>query len=128
AHVLDFDLRFVDTVFLHEGLPLGEGAVGGRSAEHAALEILRLDNPGLGGRADREGRLVVDHQHGLDFVVRILVAELDQRVDVEKTDWISAGGDAGDAGNRAGARVDGDVKSFRLVVAFVDRDEVGGGR
>src|SRR5215468_2542111 len=95
-------------------------------AEHPAFEVLRLGDAGLGGGADGECRLVVHHQHSLDSLVRVLVPELDQRVDVEKADRIGAGGEAGDAGNGAGAGIDGDVETLGLVVAFVDRDEVGG--
>ncbi len=87
-----------------------------------------FDDAGLGHARDRERRLVVHHQHRLDLLVRILVLELDQRVDVEEADRIGAGCDAGDAGDRAGAGVDGDVEAFGLVVALVDGDEVRSGR
>jgi len=126
AHVLDLDLGFVDAVFLHERLPLGEGAIGRRRAEHPTFEVLRFGDTGLGSGADRECRFVIDHQHGLDFLVRVLVPELDQRIDVEEADRIGAGGDAGDAGNGAGAGIDGHVETLGLVVPFIDRDEVGG--
>src|SRR5262249_60273889 len=82
--------------------------------------------PGFGGGADREVRFVVHQQYGLGFFVRVLVPELDQRVDVEEADRIGAGGDAGDAGDGARAGIDGDVEALGLVVAFVDGDEVGG--
>ena len=84
-----------------------------------------LGDAGLGGGRDRERRLVVDHQHGLDLLVRVLVLELDQRVDVEEAERIGAGGDPRDAGDRAGTGVDRDVEALGLVVALVDRDEIG---
>src|SRR6266849_6495467 len=70
---------------------------------------------------------VLDHQHRLDLLLRVLVLELDQRVDVEEAERIGAGGDPRDAGDRAGAGVDRHVEAFGLVVALVDGDEVGGG-
>ncbi len=82
----------------------------------------------LGEADDGEGRLVIDHQHGLDVLVRVLVAEARQRVDVEESDRIGAGRDTRDAGDRTGAGVDGDVEPFGLVVALVDGDEIGSGR
>ena len=75
-----------------------------------------------------EGRTVVHHQHGLDLLVRVLVLEFHQRVDVEEADRIGAGGDARDARDRAGAAVDRHVEPFGLVVALVDRDEIRRGR
>jgi hypothetical protein len=128
ADVLDLDLGGIDLVLVHERLPLRIGAVGRGRAEHPAFQILRLGDAGLGGGGDREGWLVIDHQHRLDGLVGVLVAELDQRVDVEESDRIGAGGNARDAGDRAGPRVDRDVEPFGLVVALVDGDEVGRGR
>ena len=98
---------------------------GAGRAEHLAFEVLRLGDAGLGRRRDGERRLVVHHHDGDDLLVRVLVLELDQRIDVEEAERIGAGGDAGDAGDRAGAGVDGDVEAFGLVVALVDGDEIG---
>jgi hypothetical protein len=124
ADVLDLDLGGVDGVLLYERLPLREGAVGRGRAEHPAFEVFRLGDAGLGGGGDSERRLVVDHQHRLDLLVRVLVLEFDQRVDVEEADRIGAGRDARDPGDRAGAGVDGDVEPLGLVVALVDGNEI----
>jgi hypothetical protein len=75
--------------------------------------------------SDGERRLVVHHQHRLDLLVGVLVQELHQRIDVEEADRIGACGNARDAGDRTGTGVDRDVQAFGLVVALVERDEVG---
>jgi hypothetical protein len=72
--------------------------------------------------------VTMDHHDGLDRLVRILVAEFRERIDVEEAKWVGAGGDARNAGDRARTGIDRDVEAFGLVVALVDRDEVGGGR
>src|SRR5262249_61004658 len=85
---------------------------------------LRLGDAGLGGGGDREWWLVVNPQRRLDLFGRVLVLELDQRVDVEEAERIGAGRNTGDAGDRARTRIDGDVETFGLVVALVDGDEI----
>ncbi len=66
ADVLDGHLGGVDVVGLHEDLPLGVGAVRRWRAELLAFEILRLGDAAALAADDGEGRLVVDHEDGLD--------------------------------------------------------------
>jgi hypothetical protein len=74
-------------------------------------------------RDDRERRAVVDHEHRLDRRGRVLVAELDQRIDVAEAHVVGAGGNTGDRLQRAGRGIDGDVESLSLVVALVEPDQ-----
>ena len=128
ADVLDRHLGGVDVVGLHEDLPLRVGAVGGGRAELLAFEVLRLGHAAALAADDREGRLVVDHEHRLDRRARIGVAELDQRVDVAEAHVVGAGRDAVDRLERARRGVDGDVEAFGLEVALVDGDHERRGR
>ena len=96
---------------------------GGGRAELLAFEVLRLADAAALAPDDREGRLVVDHEHGLDRRARIGVAELDQRVDVAEAHVVGARRDAVDRLERAAGGVDGDVEALGLEVALVDRDQ-----
>ena len=128
ADVLDGHLAGVDGVLLDERLPLGVGTVGSRRAEDASFKVARRLDAGPGQRDDRERRRVVDHENPLDRHVRILVTELDQRVDVGETELVHAAGDARDRLQRTLAGVDGDVQPLVGEVALVEGQQVGGAR
>src|SRR5262249_37766966 len=57
--------------------------------------------------------------------LRVLVAELDQRVDVGEGHVVGARRDAVDRLDRAAGGVDGDVEAFGLEVAAVERQQEG---
>ena len=125
ADVLDFHLRLIDAVLFDERLPLGKGAIGRRSAEHLAFEVLGLADAGLGRGCNRERRPVVHHQDRLNSLVGVLVLKFDQRVDVEESERIGAGCDPCNPGDRTGTGVDRDIESFRFVITLVDGNEIG---
>src|SRR4029077_421716 len=104
------------------------GAVRRRRAELFAFEIFRRSDAAALAPDDRERRLVVDHEYGLDRRARVGVAELDQRIDVAEAHVVGAGGDAIDRLKRAGRGIDRDVEAFGLEVALVDRDHERGSR
>src|SRR5262249_27363855 len=72
---------------------------------------------------DREGRAVVNHEDRLDRKIGVLVAKLDERIDVAEAHVICARGDTLDGLDGAGRGVDGDVKAFGLIIAVVDCDQ-----
>jgi hypothetical protein len=101
----DFHLRVVDACFpftkaFHcAKAPSGGGAPSTLPSRSFGLALI-FD---FGDTHDGERRLVIDHHHRFHVLVRVLVAEAHQRVDVEEADRIGAGRDAGDAGDRAGS-------------------------
>src|SRR5262249_3617570 len=72
---------------------------------------------------DREGRPVVDHKHRLDRYVGVLVAKLDERIDVAKAHVVYARGNTLDGLDRAGRGIDGNVKALVPIIAVVDCDQ-----
>jgi hypothetical protein len=66
------------------------GAVRGRRAELLAFEILGRGDTAALARDDRERRIAIDHEDRLDRRLRVLVAELDQRVDVAERHVVGA--------------------------------------
>jgi hypothetical protein len=73
---------------------LRKSRVGGGCAELLAFEVFwQGDAAALAGH-DRKGRAVVDHEHRLDGGTGILVAKLDERIDVCKAHLVRAGGNA----------------------------------
>ena len=123
ADVLDRHLGGVDAVRLREDRPLRIGAVRRRARRASCLrDPSASTTPRLLRPTIENGRLVVDHEHGLDRRARIGVAELDQRVDVAEAHVVGARRDAVDRLERAAGGVDGDVEALGLEVALVDRD------
>ena len=67
-----------------------KGDAGGRRAELLALELLGLGDAAALARHDRVRRLVVDHEYRLDRCRRMLVAILDERIDIGEGHVIAA--------------------------------------
>src|SRR5262249_35065945 len=92
AHVLDRDLRRIDAVGLDKNLPVSKSPVGGRCAELLAFEVFWDRHAAALAGHDREGRAVVDHEHGPDWHAGVLVAKLDERIDIAEAHVVDAGG------------------------------------
>src|SRR4029077_19730453 len=119
----DVDLRGVEPGDLGKRGKELERAVVRGSPEGAAFEVFwRLDRT-IGLHRHREGWTVVHHIDRERCFLRLFRRELDQRVDVAKTDVVRAGCALWNGGGRAIALIDGDVEPLSLVVALVFGNE-----
>src|SRR5262249_20199484 len=89
------------------------------------FEILGRGDAAALARDDRERRVAVDHEDRLERRLRVLIAELDQRVDVGECHVVGARRDAVDWLDRAARGIDRHVEAFGLEVAAVERQQKG---
>ena len=119
ADVLDRHLRHVDVVELGEQRPLRKRSAHKRRTDLLVLELLGFGDAAALARNDGVRRLVVDHEYCFDRRRWMLVAILDERVDIGKGHLMAAVCDAGDRFERRGGIVDGQVQPLVLEITPV---------
>jgi predicted RNA polymerase sigma factor len=77
--------------------------------EFLAFQLLGLRDAAAPARYDREGRLVVDHENRSHRRRRMLIAILDEGVDIGEAHLVGAGRNAGDRLERGRRLVDDDA-------------------
>ncbi|MNL36203.1 hypothetical protein D3C87_1582730 [compost metagenome] len=124
ADRFDLDFAVVQPRNLLEGWPLRKSAIRRRRAELLAFQRLRVasDTKRLAAH-DGKCRAFIDHVNGLDLLARILIEELDHRIDVAETHLVSAGCHARNGLHRAVTAVDRHVEAFGLEVSLVQRQQ-----
>src|SRR4030095_1919886 len=81
---------------LNEDGPLGKSGIPGRRAELFSFQIFRRRDATALARDDRAGGLVVNHKDRFERGASLLVAELDECVDIAEAHVIGAGRNATD--------------------------------